>query len=258
MLGMAARKAGQPVTGTATIPGTKSTKSNLLSNIGGGGFGLGSVGSAAIGIADSALSAFGVKGATMDDGVNGVLNGVADAVSSFGPWGAIAGTALKGLGLVNKYAGKNLKQQGTLGINTGAYTTQINPQAGGKTTLFTRGKAKGIDALTARQDATNLKAAYATYGSDQSKIAANATTSLVQDKNLHALSGGYRTNLIAAKQGTKLIPRRQLGGPLKQCSEMSIAYAQNVGDTPSDKLNEVSMLNDYKQFLNTKAQDQKR
>lgn len=49
----------------------------------------------------------------------------------------IAGTGIaKGLDILNRYAGSTAKKQGTVGIDTGAYTTQINPNAGAKQTVL--------------------------------------------------------------------------------------------------------------------------
>jgi len=44
--------------------------------------------------------------------------------------------ALKGLDMLNRYAGSTAEKQGTTGIDTGAYTTQISQGAGKKQTLL--------------------------------------------------------------------------------------------------------------------------
>jgi hypothetical protein len=44
--------------------------------------------------------------------------------------------ALKGLDMLNRYAGSTAKEQGTIGIDTTGYTTQLSPNAGAKQTLL--------------------------------------------------------------------------------------------------------------------------
>lgn len=100
-----------------------------------------------------------------------------DVASAFGPIGAAVGTGLKIIGMVNQFAGKKLKSQGTAGMTNTGYATQTSVLAGQKadlfTTLFNKKKMKGIENQTARADAANVKASAASYTGNQNSQLAN-------------------------------------------------------------------------------------
>ena len=79
------------------------------------------------------------KRADVQSGGEAMFSKTSDAALKMGlksgnPIAMGAGAALKGLDLVNQFGGKTSKKQGTLGIETGPYTTQINPMANKKFT----------------------------------------------------------------------------------------------------------------------------
>lgn len=189
--------------------GSGSLLSNITGSKGGGvGSILGSVGGAVTGLAEGILGVAGVKKATINDGTSGILNTIGDSLSSLGTVGSIAGTAIKALNLINQYGGRSLKKQGTdANLDTGGYARQINPQAGGKTTLFTIGRKNKIDAQTKRADTANLLAANVTYRNKQNQIAAANTYGDIASKTQQQLSGGLRTNVLAVKKGAKISPQ---------------------------------------------------
>lgn len=142
--------------------------------------------------------------------------------------------ALKGLDLLNRYAGSTAKEQGTAGIDTGAYTTQLSPDAGKKTTLVgTYGKAllggatgmllkntkfgkkflgnsklDNINAMTAKTDKANLLASRSAYNNKQNQLAAQNTYGDITARNDQRLLGGINTNIISAKCGGRIHPKK--------------------------------------------------
>lgn len=197
--------------GNGDLTGNKATGSSLTKSGGNALGAISNIGGAVAGLGKGIATAFGAEEATIKSGATDIMNGVADAVGSLGPIGSIIGTGLKVLGVVNDLAGSKLKKQGTVGINTGAYTTQINPNAGGKldvvNSLFSD-KKKKINELTKRSDTNNILASNATYKNSTNQLAAQNSYGDVATKTQQQLQGGLRTNVLAAKKGTKVNPKQ--------------------------------------------------
>lgn len=115
---------------------------------------------------------------------------------------------LKALDLTNRYFGSTAKQQGTLGLDTGGYSFNLNPEAGDKQTLLGTifGQTKKINHLTQISDRSNLKAGQSTYQNKRKLIGAQNTVSTISQKNQQQLFGGVNTNILAARQGIKISP----------------------------------------------------
>lgn len=224
-LGSGLNLTGNKATATGSGVANKSGALGMISDIGGTVAGLGK------GIA----MAFGAKEATIKSGASEVMNGVADAVGSLGPIGSIVGTGLKVLSVVNDLAGSKLKDQGTKDINTGAYTTQINSNAGGKldvfNSLFTR-KKRDINNLTKRMDNQNLRAADVTYGNAQNQLAATNSYGDIATRAQQQLAGGIKTNILSSKKGGKVNPAKL--GDIVNKAKRKVKKAQE--GTPTDDL----------------------
>lgn len=124
---------------------------------------------------------------------------------------AIGGAGvLKGLDLLNRYAGKTANKQGTdAGLNTGGYATVLSPNAGQKGTLSKNGMINSINKQTKMADRANLLAGAAAYKTNQNKTLAANTFNDVLSKNNQKLYGGLNTGVISAQKGTILTPQRK-------------------------------------------------
>lgn len=192
---------------------TSSTKGNLATTKSSSGLGnvLGGIGGAVTGAAKGIAMGLGAEEATIKSGATDILNGVGDLVGNLGPAGAAAGFVLKGLGVVNDLAGPKLGEQKTKGINTGAYATQINPNAGGKLDVFNSiftNKKNQINKLTKRTDSANILAANSTYKNSVNQLGATNSYGDIATKTQQQLSGGLRTNILSAKKGSKINPSK--------------------------------------------------
>lgn len=229
------------------------------------------IASAATSVAGAAAPLFGAEAATINSGATDVLNMAGDVASAFGPIGSAIGAGLKIIGMVNQFAGKKSKAQGTAGMTSAGYATQTSALAGQKadlfTTLFNKKKMKGINQQTVMADASNVKASNASYLGNQNSQLANNSYWDIQTKNQQALQGGLNTKVLSAKKGgninpkalaeiCKLVEKKAAGGDLEINSPIDgIAYN---GKAPINSLNEQKLRSDYIQYLNTKFQDQKR
>lgn len=167
---------------------------------------LGDIGGTASGLIGGIFDAAGLKSSTMGS-TKSIFDTLGSAVSNFGVIGKAAGIVLNGIGLVDKYAGKNLKKQGTdANLAIAGYTPQMSVNAGGKTSFFTMGRKKGIDAQTKRADTFNLKAANATYGDKTNQLAATNTYGDIATRTQQQLAGGIKTNILSSKKGGKVNP----------------------------------------------------
>jgi len=152
----------------------------------------------------------------------------ADAAFSMGmksgnPVAMAIGAGLKGLDLVNQFGGKTSKQQGTTGLDTGAYDFQASTLAGKKFSLLGNSKRKKVNALTQRTDTSNLLAGNTAYKSGQENLAASNTFADISQKNAQALYGGVNNRMLMAKSGAKINPaklrsiaKKAKGGTIKK------------------------------------------
>ena len=130
------------------------------------------------------------------------------ALKTGNPYAIAGASVLKGLDYLNRFAGTTAKKQGTIGLDTGGYNFQLNSQAGKKNTLFGTigGKTKRTNKLIAYSDKQNLMAGNAAYTNNQNIQAAQNFGQDVSSKNQQSLFGGLNTNILAAKNGTKIKP----------------------------------------------------
>jgi len=140
--------------------------------------------------------------------------------------------ALKGLDMLNRYAGSTAEKQGTIGIDTGAYTTQISQNAGAKQTLLGsigwRGKKSSKTATFNKQtkaaDRSNLLASRSAYGNKQNQIAAENTAQDISSQNQQKLAGGINPYLLSAKKGAKINPKKL--STIKKKAQYKVRKAQ--------------------------------
>lgn len=170
-------------------------------------------------LAGMGLDALGVRKAdsnnlsTFDKGL-----GVAKQVTRFIPGaGWAASAALEGLDLINKYAGKTSKKQGTadMGIIYGYGMADINESANTKYTFsdtirgwFGKSKREKANEKTKAYDRMNLLKSVPGYDHQINLLAAINTSPLIQQKNQQQLLGGIGTRMLAAKKGTKIPPAK--------------------------------------------------
>lgn len=161
-------------------------------------------------ITETGIKLLGGKEATMQGAGDQVFSQATTslwkgALKTGNPYAIAAAGVLKGADYLNRYAGKNTKKQGTdSALNTGAYQFQLSANAGGKTTLLKRGRAKKIDQITKVADAQNLMAANAAYSTTNNNLAAQNSYSDIMSKNNTDLFGNKTTNIFSAKKGAKL------------------------------------------------------
>lgn len=186
--------------GKGNVPKNTSNTSNTLGNIA-------SIAGSASGLIDPILGAIGVEAATTSSGVGEAISGLSGSLKGYGTIGAIAGAAVDILGAGIKYGGKKLEKSQTTGLDTGGYSFKLNPQAGGKTDLFTMGRKKKIDATTKRFDTQNLLAGNAAYKEKQNNMAANNIYGDITSKTQQQISGGLKTNILSVKKGAKIPPQ---------------------------------------------------
>ena len=224
---------GSYVTGNTPI---KSKNTSFMDGIGG------DIVSNAGDALGAGLNLSGVKQSTIGSGANGIFTGVGNFLGNFGTVGKIAGGVVKVFGAINQYAGKGLAKQQTADsmLDTGGYTKLLNVNAGGKTSLLTMGRAKGIDAQTKFDDQQNLKAANAQYGVKQNQIASANAYGDTATRNQQQVAGGLKTNVLSVKKGSKLelsnivskakknVKKAQEGGLASDTQTM-----QDGGETPN-------------------------
>ena len=207
---------------TKITSGFKSTLDKQLSSSGmlppSTGAAFGQVGLGLLGQApqmlDAGLQLFGGKKATGSAGEEfgmGVMDSVAGGLMKSGnPYAMLGGAALMGVSALNRYGGKTAKEQGTQGLNTGAYAFQASVNAGKKQTLLGTwgGKVKKADAMTVNTDRMNLMAGNAGYQNTQNLLSAQNTFGDIATKNKQSLLGGINTNILSAKKGAKVNPAK--------------------------------------------------
>lgn len=124
---------------------------------------------------------------------------------------------LTGLNLINQYAGKTSKKQGTadMGSILGYGQADVNQLAGTKYSFsdtvkgwFGKSKRDKTNDLTKYYDASNILKSIPGYDYLQNMRAANNSVPHISQRNLQQLYGGVSTNMLAARKGTKLHLRR--------------------------------------------------
>lgn len=182
--------------------------SGLTDLAGKAGAGVGGMMDMAAGVVDSVAGAVGLKGAEVTTAADGFLDMASSLPLEYIPGvGTIAKGGLMALNLVNKYAGASSHKQGTdLDMGIIGYNTDINENAGKKYSLFGRSARKGSNALTANYDRQNLAKYASSQFQKQNSLASQNTTASIGDKNRMQLLGGYGTNVLAARLGTKVPP----------------------------------------------------
>lgn len=140
--------------------------------------------------------------------------------------------ALKGLDMLNRYAGSTAEKQGTTGIDTGAYATKISQNAGAKQTLLGsigwRGKKSSKTATFNKQtkaaDRSNLLASRSAYGNKQNQLAAQNTAQDISSQNQQKLAGGINPYMLSAKKGAKINPKKL--STIKKKAQYKVRKAQ--------------------------------
>ena len=162
------------------------------------------------------------------------------ALKTGNPYLMAGAGVLKGLDYLNRYAGKTTDKQGTIGIDTGAYTNLINSKANRKQTLLFSGKNRmnKLNSLTQSYDRQNLLAANANYAEQQNSLAAVNTAQDIASKNQQALFGGVNTRMLVAKKGAKINPA-QLRNLVKKAQRgtklQKISFEDWYNTVPKDR-----------------------
>lgn len=218
-----------PASSTATGT-TLDGKKNWLSK----GDLLGAVSTAAS-MVDPVLQSFGVKKADNISGGEQIFDSISQIgldpklLAATGGLSAIPAA----LSLVNNFAGKENKKQGTVGMDTGAYAFNLNPDAGKKQTLLGTwgGKADKSNKLTSYYDKMNLSAGASAYSNKQNLLSATNSAQDIATKNRQSIMGGLNTNILAAKKGTKLNPSelRNLTKKAKRGGKIEVIKFQEGG-----------------------------
>ena len=160
---------------------------------------------------ETGLQAVGMKraetGSGLEEGAMGLMDkGAGMMLKSGNPALMGIGAGLTALTTLNKFAGTTAKKQGTVGMDTGAYSFNMNTNAGKKQTLLGTwgGKTKNANNLTKYYDKQNLLAGNSMFQNKQNMLASQNSFGDVATKNQQKLFGGITTNILAAKRGSKL------------------------------------------------------
>ena len=174
----------------------------------GAGIGVGGMIDMASGVVDSVAGAVGLKGAEVSTAGDGFLDMASSLPLELIPgFGTIAKGGLKALSLVNKYAGASSHKQGTdLDMGIIGYNTDINENAGKKYSLLGRSARKKTNILTDSYDRQNLAKYASSQLQKQNSMASQNATQHTAEKNRMKLLGGYGTNVLSARIGTKIPP----------------------------------------------------
>lgn len=163
---------------------------------------------------DTVAGMIGTK-ADVQSGGEAVFSKASDAALKMGlksgnPIAMGIGAGLKGIDLVNQFGGKTSKKQGTLGIDTGPYTTQVNAMANKKFTLLGGGRRKAADRLTRRQDTANLFSGNVAYQGKQENLASSNMWQDIAAKNEQSTRDEQSRleglKALSAKRGAKINP----------------------------------------------------
>ena len=132
------------------------------------------------------------------------------------PYTIGAAALTSGFDILNKSAGDRLNSDGTLDMaNTGYANFSANDllKEGGKgkkgtllSRWFHKGRTRDQNARIDFGKKANLLASDASYQNKQNTIASHNTTDTIDSKNRMLMYGGARTNVLAAKLGTKVPP----------------------------------------------------
>ena len=163
------------------------------------------------GLANTALDMFGVGQIDRRTQSTG-----SKALGAFNKYsGVLMGTPLAPLATIGALAGtydkvfaKSADKQGTADMSNIGYDTIINPLAGAKVGGWDRlrGKRGRINQVTEKVDRANSEAYAIGSAHRQNTLASQNTTGVLQDKNYQQMMGGYGTNILAARLGTKIPP----------------------------------------------------
>lgn len=188
------------------------------------------------------LEAAGVKKAeTMGAGEQGIMTGLDTVgktlVKSGGP-AAIVGGAMLAAKAANEYGGQKNAIQGTADIGTtgrlGGYTADVSLNAGKKNSafgthgvsvllgpeaialsktkwgkkLFGKSKQDYTNEMTARADKSNLLKSRAGFESNRNLLVASNTAQDIGAQNQQKLIGGLNQNILSAKRGAKINPKK--------------------------------------------------
>ena len=174
------------------------------------------------------------------------------ALKTGNPYLMAGAGVLKGLDYLNRYAGKTTDKQGTIGIDTGAYTNLINSKANRKQTLLFSGKNRmnKLNSLTQSYDRQNLLAANANYAEQQNSLAAVNTAQDIASKNQQALFGGVNTRMLVAKKGAKINPaqlrtlvkKAKRGAKITETITLDVIFEQG-SDYDIDKFQDGGKMN---------------
>ena len=132
------------------------------------------------------------------------------------PYTLGAAAVISGFDIVNKVGGKKFNSDGTYSMNNTGYANFSahdllkEDGQGQKGTLLSRwfrpGKTKNQNNRIDFGKKSNLLASDASYQHNQNMLASQNTSGVLQDKNYMDLMGGYGTNILAARMGTKIPP----------------------------------------------------
>lgn len=147
------------------------------------------------------------------DHVSGVSTalGVAGDIAGMipGPWGQGISAGLKAIKLVDQLTGKKAATQATAGETATGYNLDFNVNAGTSYGgLFGNKSRKQANTLIGRQDIANIGKIGASRSAQQQMLGASNTMQDIASKNYQKLSGGLGTNILAAKEGLKLIKQQ--------------------------------------------------
>lgn len=160
-----------------------------------------------------------------------------------GPGGQGISAGLKAIKLVDKLTGKKAATQATEGATATGYNLDFNPNAGTSYGgLFGNKRRKQTNRLTGKQDISNIGKIGASRNAQQQMLAATNLTQDITNKNYQKLSGGIGTNILAAKEGLKLIKQQAVllmkeGGTFNVIPSGALhAHKHNLPDEVADGL----------------------
>lgn len=152
-----------------------------------------------IGKIDRRTQSTGSKGLETFNKYSGVLMG-----TPLAPLAAVGAVA----GIYDKAFAKSADKQGTADMSNIGYATVVNPLAGAKVGGWDRlrGKRGKINQVTKQANRDNMGAYVINSDHKQNMLASQNTTGVLQDRNYQQMMGGYGTNILAARLGTKVPP----------------------------------------------------
>lgn len=125
------------------------------------------------------------------------------------PWVQGISLGLKAIKTLDQLTGKKAVSQQTLGETATGYNLDFNANAntsyGG---LFGNKKRKQANKLTSFQDFQNIGKIRTAKAAEKELLASGTSTQDILSKNYQRLTGGLGTNILAAKEGLKLIRQK--------------------------------------------------